>query len=160
MSHSRLLPSRVLDESSSDDDNELILAAAKIVQEAVQKDVERDFGVLQSRFAIVRGPARLWEQTLSDIMIACIIIHNMIVEDEGTMDPKEHFQNVGHNVEPSHEHTTNFDAFLENHNKTRDQQTHFQLRDSSRANKVTFNFETAAEPIKSIRDNEDSFSSL
>jgi hypothetical protein len=70
-----------LDESSSDDDNELILVATEIVQEAVRKDVERDFGVLQSRFAIVRGPARLWEQTLSDIMIACIIIHNMIVEE-------------------------------------------------------------------------------
>src|SRR5262249_39608216 len=29
-------------------------------QESARKDVERAFGVLQSRFAIIRGPARLW----------------------------------------------------------------------------------------------------
>ena len=37
-------------------------------QEAVRKDVERAFGVLQSRFAIVRGPARFWDKdTLREI---------------------------------------------------------------------------------------------
>ena len=52
-------------------------------QEAVRKDVERAFGVLQSRFAIVRGPAHFWDkETLREIMTACIIMHNMIVEDE------------------------------------------------------------------------------
>jgi len=53
-------------------------------QEACRKDVERAFGVLQARFAIVRRPARLWdEDMLGEIMNACIIMHNMIVEDEG-----------------------------------------------------------------------------
>lgn len=31
-------------------------------QERVRKDVERAFGVLQSRFAIVKGPARFWQR--------------------------------------------------------------------------------------------------
>jgi hypothetical protein len=45
--------------------------------------VERAFGVLQSRFAIVRGPSRSWHMdTLKHIMYACIILHNMIVEGE------------------------------------------------------------------------------
>jgi hypothetical protein len=30
-------------------------------QEAERKDVERAFGVMQYRFAIVRGPAPLWD---------------------------------------------------------------------------------------------------
>ena len=52
-------------------------------QEAVKKDVEHAFGVLQARFAIVRGPARFFHlETLKDIMMTCIILHNMIVEDE------------------------------------------------------------------------------
>lgn len=52
-------------------------------QESTRKDVERAFGVLQARFAIVQSPARLWKNgQLSDIMNACIILHNMIVEDE------------------------------------------------------------------------------
>jgi hypothetical protein len=52
-------------------------------QESTRKDVERAFGVLQARFAIVRGPARSFDhEMLKNIMIACIILHNMIVEDE------------------------------------------------------------------------------
>ncbi|KAK2457232.1 hypothetical protein QL285_004528 [Trifolium repens] len=52
-------------------------------QESARKDVERAFGVLQSRFAIIRGPARAWHmETLKHTIYACIILHNMIVEDE------------------------------------------------------------------------------
>ena len=52
-------------------------------QESARKDVERAFGVLQARFAIVHGPAHLWKlEVLKNIMKACIILHNMIVEDE------------------------------------------------------------------------------
>ena len=52
-------------------------------QESAIKDVERAFGVLQARFAIVRGPARFLKlEVLKNIMKACIILHNMIVEDE------------------------------------------------------------------------------
>jgi hypothetical protein len=31
-------------------------------QEADCKDIERDFGVLQAKFAIVRGLARFWDK--------------------------------------------------------------------------------------------------
>ena len=52
-------------------------------QEGARKDVERAFGVLQSRFTIVRRPARLWKRkSVGRIMLACVILHNMIVEDE------------------------------------------------------------------------------
>ena len=52
-------------------------------QESCRKDVERAFGVLQSRFAIIVGPSRFWrKEVLHDIMTTCIILHNMIIEDE------------------------------------------------------------------------------
>ena len=54
-------------------------------QEAVRKDVERAFGVLQARFRIVHNPCQLWNaESMKTIMIAVIILHNMIIEDEGT----------------------------------------------------------------------------
>ncbi|XP_013632862.1 PREDICTED: uncharacterized protein LOC106338428 [Brassica oleracea var. oleracea] len=53
------------------------------LQESVRKDVERAFGVLQARFAIVKNPALIWDKVkIGKIMRACIILHNMIVEDE------------------------------------------------------------------------------
>ncbi|XP_048637581.1 putative nuclease HARBI1 [Brassica napus] len=53
------------------------------VQESTRKDVERAFGVLQARFAIVKNPAILWDKTqIGMVMRTCIILHNMIVENE------------------------------------------------------------------------------
>jgi hypothetical protein len=99
-------------------------------QETVRKDVECVFGVLQSCFAIVHGLARFWDQeTLSDIMKACVIMHNMIVEDKGEIDPDEHFQDGGDNVQPSHDHHLDLDEFIEIHKKNRDKETHHQLQD-------------------------------
>nr|KYP59146.1 hypothetical protein KK1_014576 [Cajanus cajan] len=52
-------------------------------QESTRQDVECAFGVLQSRFAIIRGPTRFWDAAImKNIIYACIILHNMIVEDE------------------------------------------------------------------------------
>lgn len=52
-------------------------------QEAVRKDVERAFGVLQARFRILDTPCKLWNgDDMRSVVIACVILHNMIVEDE------------------------------------------------------------------------------
>ncbi|XP_021802429.1 uncharacterized protein LOC110746511, partial [Prunus avium] len=52
-------------------------------QKGYIKDVERWFGILQARWAIIRGAARLFdEEVLRSIMMTCTILHNMIVEDE------------------------------------------------------------------------------
>ena len=57
------------------------------MQESYRKDVERAFGVLQSRFAMIRGPARWWsKEDLWYIMMCCVILHNMIIEDEREED--------------------------------------------------------------------------
>jgi hypothetical protein len=62
-------------------------------------------------------------------MKACIIMHNMIIEDEGIVDPDERFDNGGDNVETSHEHIVDFDEFIENHINIRNNETHHQLRE-------------------------------
>jgi hypothetical protein len=81
--------------------------------------------VLQSRFAIVRGSAQIWDdETLRDIMTACIIMHNMIVENEVKVDPRERFSKGGDNVETSHEMTIDFQTFIDNHVKIRNSDTH------------------------------------
>ena len=52
-------------------------------QDGAWKDVERAFGILQARWKIVKNPVRQWDlETILDIMMACIIMHNMIIEDE------------------------------------------------------------------------------
>ncbi|KAM1167601.1 hypothetical protein ACFX19_030144 [Malus domestica] len=52
-------------------------------QEGCKKDVERCFSILQARWAIVRSAARSFDvESLRSIMMMCIILHNMIMEDE------------------------------------------------------------------------------
>ena len=101
-------------------------------QEAARKMVERAFGVLQSRFAIVRGPARFWDiETVALIMRACVIMHNMIVEDEGfVVDPNERFDYGGENVEPAHGRPTRtLDGYIEAQRMIRNKETHVQLKE-------------------------------
>ncbi|KAM3297904.1 hypothetical protein ACQJBY_039716 [Aegilops geniculata] len=96
--------------------------------EAATKDVERAFRVLQKRFAIVRGPAEYWSsKVLWQIMTCCIILHNMIMEDE--RDMPENFQYVtnGSPVEPEYD-TNRILAFLKEHRKVKNQQVHGQLQ--------------------------------
>ncbi|XP_068304500.1 uncharacterized protein [Pyrus communis] len=63
-------------------------------QEGCMKDVKRCFGILQARWAIVKGVARMFDlESLQSIMMTCIILHNMIVKDEYDYD-------VVHEYEP------------------------------------------------------------
>ncbi|KAI3716689.1 hypothetical protein L1987_67738 [Smallanthus sonchifolius] len=65
-------------------ENNLKMKLFKKRQESARKDVERAFGVLRARWGIIQGSARSSTlPVLGDIMHTCIILHNMIVEDEG-----------------------------------------------------------------------------
>ncbi|XP_047948069.1 uncharacterized protein LOC125194086 [Salvia hispanica] len=53
-------------------------------QEGARKAVEQAFGVLQSRWVILRYPVRVWhENDVATIMYAFIKLHNMIIDYEG-----------------------------------------------------------------------------
>ena len=62
-------------------------------QEDYRKDVEICFGILQARWAIIRGAACIFdEEVLRSIMMTCIILHNMIVEDEYDYDAADVYE--------------------------------------------------------------------
>lgn len=97
-------------------------------QESVRKDVERAFGVLQARFAIVAGPARGWSRlNLIRIMKTCIILHNMIVKDERDEDlPLDYHEPFRHH--PHREESNgSFSEFIKTYLEIRDQDTHQNL---------------------------------
>ncbi|XP_076935985.1 uncharacterized protein LOC143602899 [Bidens hawaiensis] len=53
-------------------------------QESTRKDIERAFGVLKKRWAMLANPIRFWtREKITEVVITCIILHNMILEDEG-----------------------------------------------------------------------------
>jgi antitoxin component of RelBE/YafQ-DinJ toxin-antitoxin module len=54
--------------------------AYKKWQEGARKDVERSFGVLQSKFRWVTRPIELWDPSeIRNAVLTCIIVHNMMV---------------------------------------------------------------------------------
>ncbi|XP_035546169.1 uncharacterized protein LOC118348486 [Juglans regia] len=103
-------------------------------QESARKDVEQAFGVLQARFVIVRGPARYFQpRVLKDIMYTCIILHNMIVEDERHqylgVDQFIYESNDDTPHEPiSRDNIPEFMEFIAQHHRIRDRGTHSQLQ--------------------------------
>ncbi|XP_023740736.1 uncharacterized protein LOC111888846 [Lactuca sativa] len=56
----------------------------KLAQESARKDAERAFGVLKQRCHIIKHPTRTWDRAkLTTVLTACVILHNMIIEEEG-----------------------------------------------------------------------------
>ncbi|XP_040994339.1 uncharacterized protein LOC121240881 [Juglans microcarpa x Juglans regia] len=103
-------------------------------QESTRKDVERAFGVLQGRFAIVHRPARFFRpEVLKDIMYACISLHNMIVEEEWHLyfEAKQFIYKQTKETpnEPiSRDNIPEFIEFIAQHHQIRDKDTHSQLQ--------------------------------
>ncbi|XP_021805875.1 uncharacterized protein LOC110749960 [Prunus avium] len=115
-------------------------------QEVYRKDVERVFGILQAQWAIVKGPARMWhKEQLYSIMMTCIILHNMIVEDEfEDLDAESDDEDcprtsrrararLAYDLEPTITYDINRDRqtisdYMVRHNRVRASQVHHNLR--------------------------------
>jgi antirestriction protein len=82
---------------------------------------------------MVRGPARWWsKEDLWFIMQACVILHNMIIEDERDEEDDFHYQQEG-TRELTLEDYQNRDPlvleeFLRIHKEIEDKSSHEQLR--------------------------------
>jgi hypothetical protein len=102
-------------------------------QESTGKDMEQTFEVLQSRFMIIRGPARAWHMaTIKHIIYACIILHDMIVEDERhTYDGNFEYDNVNNDIaaaEVSNGSHPDFATYLQRRAHAREREKHRQLQ--------------------------------
>ncbi|XP_024179183.1 putative nuclease HARBI1 [Rosa chinensis] len=117
-------------------------------QEGYRKDVERCFGILQSRFSIIRGAARGWERDdLHFIMLTCIILHNMIIEDERPDDSDEDLESdeeednnmkprlaqvwegpTGHDFDPVGRDGYYFNGFMDRYDAIRSANSHSNLQ--------------------------------
>jgi hypothetical protein len=61
-------------------------------------------------------------------MKACIIMHNMIVEDEGIDEDDFSYDDMGEKVKISHNGTPELDEFIQNYKNIQDKETHTQLQ--------------------------------
>ena len=69
-------------------------------QDATRKDVEKTFVVLKSWFTIICSPPHVWKMdTMKDIILICIILHNMIVKDK--------WDTLSSNVDVDYDHIDN-----------------------------------------------------
>lgn len=125
-------------------------------QESSRKDVERAFGVLKSKWHIVKNAARPYHlDNLKDIMYAVIIMHNMVIEEagdeRGLICPYEPDA-------PQHAlYAPGTDAYMRRLIDIRDERIHYRLREDL-ASHVFYNQETSYaeyEPDPVIEENED-----
>ncbi|XXQ32282.1 DDE Tnp4 domain-containing protein [Plasmodiophora brassicae] len=105
--------------------------------EAIRKDVERAFGVLKGRFAMLSNPCRLFDvDTIITMVLACVILHNMIIEDERDADEYElddifdgEFKFVRPDIEDRLKFAMTFESLLQGSMEIRDAAAYFALRE-------------------------------
>jgi hypothetical protein len=99
------------------------------MQESCRKDIERAFGVLQARWAVLRGPAYGWDRNrLTEIITACIIMHNMIVKDKGQFAANTDFGDTTSGIESSQLIQEGRSEWVINHFDLRQQQRSLTLQ--------------------------------
>ncbi|GKC18758.1 putative nuclease HARBI1 isoform X2 [Tanacetum coccineum] len=100
-----------------------------LIQESSRKDIERAFGVLQGRWGIIRQPARAFEiNALKMIMYCCVMLHNMILEDEDfVVNLRDVF--VDPTPDIPQEWTERCDLHVRKRKELRDSKVHNDLRD-------------------------------
>ncbi|KAJ0534693.1 putative harbinger transposase-derived protein [Helianthus annuus] len=98
----------------------LFLKIVRDVQHvAARKDVERAFGVLKAKWGVLNRPMRAMSvKKIRSVVYACIIMHNMILKDDGNAIAPVHIRDPP--VEPVFEDTA--------YNELIDEDTHYRLK--------------------------------
>jgi hypothetical protein len=100
-------------------------------QEGCRKDVERAFGVLQQRFAVLRFPAMSWSKDqMWEVMNCCVCLH-MIIENERKYPvPLSEQAAPCPLAQPNHQVSTSWAAFIAMRQEIRDSTMHQLLQDN------------------------------
>ena len=98
-------------------------------QEAVRKDVERCFDILQARFVILQNLSRCWSMDIIiNIMFAYCIIHNMIIEDEADIEGLEDIIGNLREDAVSLRCGLSFEQLIDSTKEVENRDTHFLLK--------------------------------
>ncbi|XP_059288995.1 uncharacterized protein LOC132042487 [Lycium ferocissimum] len=79
------------------------------------------------------GPSRFWrKEVLHDILTSCIILHNMIIEDERDLNApiQDAWEGPTPTVEMVVDENYRFEQFLARHKKIKNKDAHFALRNA------------------------------
>nr|XP_043616341.1 uncharacterized protein LOC122588291 [Erigeron canadensis] len=103
----------------------------KRYQEAARKDVERAFGVLQGRWQIIEQYARPYSTNkIKRIMLCCVILHNMIVEDNGRAITEFEEELIANSRLPTRTWTERCSTQFRMYRELRDRRAHHKLRNA------------------------------
>nr|XP_043630136.1 uncharacterized protein LOC122601443 [Erigeron canadensis] len=103
----------------------------KRYQEAARKDVERAFGVLQGRWQIIEQYAQPYSTNkIKRIMLCCVILHNMIVEDNEHAITEFKEELIANTRLPTRTWTERCSTQLRMYMELCDRRAHHQLRNA------------------------------
>jgi hypothetical protein len=71
----------------------------------------------------------LFTGSLGNKMMACIIMYNMIIENEYEEEDDLNYDHMGEKVTVSHNNASELEAFIANYRKIKDNKTHNQLQE-------------------------------
>ena len=91
--------------------------------------MERAFGVLNASFAVVRGPAKIWDpEMLWEMMTVCVIMQKFIVEDESEeLRHDTKFEHMGDPIKLPEKNLTTSEEFIQMQQQISHRATHEQL---------------------------------
>jgi hypothetical protein len=99
------------------------------MQQAAQKNFERAFSVLEACCRIICRATQFWrKKNLYYILKACIILLNMIVEDEGAdASNVAELEEIGQPALMSNPCTNEYIVYKHRHRQLSDDSLHYQL---------------------------------
>nr|XP_043639066.1 uncharacterized protein LOC122610137 [Erigeron canadensis] len=125
-------------------------------QESARKGIERAFGVLKNQWKVLKHPSLYWDKkSIQDVCYACIILHNIILEDENKVVCQDYNAQEPSQNPDYWRHLTPMEVRIQNMHAVKNRETHNMLTadlvDHIWAN-TPHDFKPPADPFADLRD--------